>query len=408
MNGTKFTASTFDAILSSAFESKSIKRVTEVETENKLRPGENYVCETLWFKVRGIKGDGTKKIVSFVGKMAPVDLPGTMSFIMEAGLFSKEIKIYEEVIPKMTQVMEEMGESESVWPEPIFCRRYDFILMEDLLVKGYKKINNRDGFDLQHTLMAVRGFARFHGLSLVLKSKNYLDLSNLQHFPFVNENKLTSPYYSQKLKINAQLLRERCDDKWIEIADQLEALADDPVTKLRELCTPSNDFKVLAHGDPWSTNMLFTYSPFSKEPISVKFVDFQFCHFGNYATDLNYLLHTSSQMSVRTVHFEQIMRMYQNTLEEVLQKYDIVPDNLPTVEDVAAEVMRTKVFGVILSTSLLDVMQTRPEDAPCFEDFMSMDDIQLEVNPIMESEHYMTKLQEILYYYLDRPNELVL
>lgn len=112
-----------------------------------------------------------------------------------------------------------------------------------------------------------------------------------------------------------------------------------------------NGFQVLNHGDNWINNMLFK-SDKKGNPIDVKFIDFQNCHWGSPIGDLMYFLFTSVHDEIKTNHFDELIAFYHKELIKSLNelKYS---ENAPTLDVLKQDLMEKRGFSKKLAFFLI-------------------------------------------------------
>ena len=83
-----------------------------------------------------------------------------------------------------------------------------YLLMVDVRkCGGYQMVDKNAGLDLDHTTMAIKEIAKFHGLSWVYRSKKGLE--NLRcEFPYLVETVLTSDSAAKLLDDNFKVVEE--------------------------------------------------------------------------------------------------------------------------------------------------------------------------------------------------------
>lgn len=80
----------------------------------------------------------------------------------------------------------------------------------------------------------------------------------------------------------------------------------------------TNSFNVLTHGDFWSSNIMFSYTP-DDEIAEILLVDFQICKWGSPVEDLLFFLTISPKADIRIKEFDHFVSVYHARLVECLQ-----------------------------------------------------------------------------------------
>lgn len=84
-------------------------------------------------------------------------------------LFKKEIFFYEEILPKINEKLDDIGEAE-LFPEVIgVCRTNNVIILNDLLAKDYEAIPANRGLTIPEAKSILKKVALFHAICAVLQ-----------------------------------------------------------------------------------------------------------------------------------------------------------------------------------------------------------------------------------------------
>jgi len=76
-------------------------------------------------------------------------------------------------------------------------------------------------------------------------------------------------------------------------------------------------------------------------------LDFQLAYVGSPTIDLNYFLYGSLNENVRKVHFKYIVREYQRTLQQTLEKLNY-KGHIPTLKEIHIELINTSLMGLLI------------------------------------------------------------
>lgn len=81
----------------------------------------------------------------------------------------------------------------------------------------------------------------------------------------------------------------------------------------------TGDIIVLTHGDCWNNNMMFHELEDNQEVDDVILLDFQVARLASPCLDISYYLWTSVDASVRQQYFQELMLLYYNRFQGVVQ-----------------------------------------------------------------------------------------
>lgn len=121
---------------------------------------------------------------------------------------------------------------------------------------------------------------------------------------------------------------------------------------------------VCAHGDCWINNMLFRYDNNDpQKPIEVTLVDFQIAREACPTTDLAYFLFTSVRAPLRNKHEDELLQVYYDAFTRYCEALNV--KSLPgfTFENLKRRYRRSKIFGLMLSLPLLNVVLKPHEES---------------------------------------------
>lgn len=302
--------------------------VERFTTKSLLPPGENYGSTILSVDAvikRNGAADSKSEDLHLIAKMSPpteyqkriFDSPYT---------FKKEAFMYEEIIPSYNKLEIEFG----IKPDEVFdilpkfygwrlssSPDVDFdddavILLENLKVRGYYTGNRSQGYDLDHSKLAVRAMARFHGLGMAMKQNkpecfanikfraksvefkgdDFKDLTGML-LDAIRENPDTSPYY------------DRCDKAITGVSPEAIWAA-----------VPSEPWSTIVHSDFWVNNIMFHRTK-DGQVDDVKFVDFQNYLFFSPLRELLFYIFSSGDGNVRENHVDQLIELYYEALIDV-------------------------------------------------------------------------------------------
>ncbi|XP_075145281.1 uncharacterized protein LOC142220178 [Haematobia irritans] len=311
-------------------------------------PGENYTSLMMRIKMDIEMEDGFTQQKSYVMKTMLDDNKGG-TFINTLNLFPKERLMYESILPQLEKLYEDSGSQVKFSPK---CHWIEdkagriAIILQDLQTKKFKNISRLKGFDMPHMKRVLEKLAEFHAASVVLKEQ-------MGSFPkeFTNTylplNYHKSKTYQARLNsYKAAMAHWGLEDyekyaKMIPNADQyvnaaMQCFNGDP-----------QDFKVLNHGDFWSSNIMINYisKPGVQNDVNqIRFVDFQMCKWASPAIDLWQLIICSVESNLRIRNFDLFIRIYHTHLLKSLQflKYN---KPMPLLSDLHISMLKYGFWG---------------------------------------------------------------
>lgn len=112
--------------------------------------------------------DGEKKSFQFFMKSLPTCNLKQRNMLIETGIFLKEVKLYERLIPELSR----FTDANNWWcPKAYLCRK-DLLVLEDLSIYGYKVLPSSVKFTRAHLESTLKSLASFHCSSIVYEDEN--------------------------------------------------------------------------------------------------------------------------------------------------------------------------------------------------------------------------------------------
>ncbi|XP_075156629.1 uncharacterized protein LOC142229920 [Haematobia irritans] len=323
--------------------------IRELEFTWGSNPGDNY-CSSIYrvhiiYDSYGADRNELDQNIHLIVKTIPVIQENL--FLQDVGVFVKEKLIYADILPRLA----------------ILCDNDDFgakcfytlkkpiqtIIFNDLTVEGYRNASRYTGLDWNHSVMILQKLAKFHATSMVLLKKEPAITKRLTKGMLCEETILKSDtllhmfggYLKQLVKtssawpgyedINVKLQKYHSNFK--EITHKLAQHKE------------NDRYRVLNHGDLWTTNFMFAYEDDLQPSIPTKaiFVDFQLSFYGSPACDINFFLSTSVQLDILKTRRDELIEAYYKVFSETLEylRYD----DIPTFEDLKYELRSRELYG---------------------------------------------------------------
>nr|CAD7435323.1 unnamed protein product [Timema monikensis] len=196
------------------------------------------------------------------------------------------------------------------------------LLLENLKAKGYVTGDRQKGLDIRHSKLAIANLARFHATAIAIRN----------HKPQVfkdtilracRPSNVTPPDEDEPKKEILENIKSIPDCK--QHADKVEAVFEKTYFLSASSVIGSKAFKSIAHRDLWTSNMMFRYAEDDvkrESPIGFKIVDFQVVAYCSPIQDLIFFLYTSTEMGLLVDHYDELIRVYYDSLIEFLQLLD--------------------------------------------------------------------------------------
>ncbi|XP_017124031.1 uncharacterized protein LOC108143946 [Drosophila elegans] len=285
--------------------------------------GDNYASVMSRLSVEyTIKDSKDVQAASFLLKTTfAAEDPATM-LLTDYGVYTREMDIYEQVLPHLAKmVREELKDSRKLFAATVNVdRQRDSIIFEDLSQEQYKVACRLNKLDLEHTHLVLDKLAEFHAAAAVLAERQPGIFDNNYDRGFFNKH--VRGYESTMRNLLMALSRSLEFNK--DLKERYQAKIDrlvDNIMDYGERSTSHNpgDFLTLAHGDIWTTNVMFQYDD-EGHPINAILIDFQFSVWNSPAIDLHYFFSTSIDDNLRWKHQPELVQFYYHKLVESLKK----------------------------------------------------------------------------------------
>ncbi|KAF6206021.1 hypothetical protein GE061_017246 [Apolygus lucorum] len=346
-----------DAVLKKKSFQDSIVKIKSISVTDALGKGENYLSLIKRVKADVILGSGRRKKMSLIVKQQ-YESPLLKQMSVANGYFAREIGMYRDILPKMEELMDEVGDgSETLWGRCMEVRLFDRIIFEDLNAQGYVMAARRDQLNFKTASFVLRCLGKFHAMGAVLNERLEIPSDMYWKHPWTKMLELYRNQFKGTLYKMADLM-EKWGDEWKESKPKLVDLIPAYWSKFEDYLTqPLEGLKVLAHGDCWTNNMLFKYDVDPAVPVSMKFLDLQISYMTTPCHDLHWFLVSSVPLATRKSQLGDLLQTYADSLLANLEKFGYAGEK-PTVQSIEQEFEKYKfmsfVFGSILAAPVLN------------------------------------------------------
>ncbi|KAH8343741.1 hypothetical protein KR059_006978 [Drosophila kikkawai] len=333
------------------FKNNSLKLI-KLQIKPASPKGENYasVMNRINVEYTTTSDSKIKKATSFLVKATFADKDPTSELLADYGIYTREMDIYERILPDLADMVKnEIGDSRKLFAATVYVdRERDSIIFEDLSLEEYKVANRLKKLDLEHTHLVLEKLANFHAAAAVLAKRQPGIFENNYDRGFFNKH--TRGYeptmrnlleaLSRSLEFN-QDLKQRYQAKINRLVDH--------VMDYGEQSTSINpgDFVTLAHGDLWTTNIMFQYDE-KDHPTNAILIDFQFSVWNSPAIDLHYFFSTAMDDNLRWNRQTELVQFYYYKLVASLKKLKY-SGQVPSLFDFQLQFQRRAFYSVFSS-----------------------------------------------------------
>ncbi|EDW42571.1 GM26081 [Drosophila sechellia] len=314
------------------------------------KPGDNFASKLLKIDIETQLKDNTSKTLSYILKVMPQSTPDNFT---DVNMFPKEREMYRKYIPAFEQLYKDAGltvtftANSFVLNKPI---KEEYLLMENLLTKGFKMADRKKGLNMEHTKSSLKKLAQWHAASIKYKELNgaypplYNDGIYIEQTRDLFHNMFAS---AKEAYIRIFGTFEGAD----EYLPKLEWIIDNHVDQVLEDAKINEQaFNVLNHGDAWINNIMFQYDAEGRLK-ETYLLDHQNAKYGNPAQDLYYFLISSAELDIKVDEFDNLIRFYHENLVEhtKLLKYNGFVPSLSELHTILIEHPAFAV-GTVIST----------------------------------------------------------
>ncbi|XP_055923411.1 uncharacterized protein LOC129953899 [Eupeodes corollae] len=358
--------------------------------------GENYASVmtrvALQYKMRG---DSEPKSGSYIVKSSFEGDEFATEKIKPYDIYNREMEIYEKIIPKLNALLEEIGDTDKMFPETIAVE-YDrsAMVFEDLSQRQYIMCDRTKGLDMEHTKMCLRKLAKMHATSAVLNEREPGTFKAYDRGMFNRHTDSFSPFFVGALDACGRMVSQWEDFKYY--GEKLLALK----PKLMEYGKQVFDaidghVNVLAHGDFWTNNVMFNEGP-NHHPNDVILIDFQYSCWGSPAIDLHYFFNTSLVEEMRLHQQDELIQYYYNIFTGILKALRFRA-KIPSLHQFRLH-MAEKSFYAFTSGCLVQAVMVNEETEDAdFHSLMGEDERALNFkNTIFRNERVQKNLKRLL------------
>ncbi|XP_015190308.1 PREDICTED: uncharacterized protein LOC107073906 [Polistes dominula] len=349
-------------------------RVIDIFSKPATSKGDNYTSDMYRLSVEiSCKQGGQREITkkkSLIVKVAPSGDTLKSDLIEKSQIFDTEMSMMMNLLKKMNDLV---GPAHILGARVFYIQKeYPvFLVIEDLAPLGFRMADRQAGLDLAHSLLAMRGLARFHASSLAVceKEPNHKTIYTKGIYYSGHPPELTCFFSLGTKSLAAQVKNWPNFEKYAEKIDKLSDKIYSETCKV--IKCRDDEFNVINHGDFWVNNMMFRYND-ERKPIDHIFVDFQMCTYTSPALDLQYFLSTSPNDDVYENKKDTLINEYYTTLCNTMKQLNCKTQP-PSMEKLQKQIKDYEIVAMISSFAILPLVLIDKKEAKDLNEIMSTD-----------------------------------
>ncbi|XP_017017599.1 uncharacterized protein [Drosophila kikkawai] len=349
-------------------------RLDKLDIKPAIANGENYASVmtriTVEYTTKGSKGK--RRSTSFLVKTTFAEKDPAAHVLINYGVYTREMDMYQRIIPKLTELVKsEIQDNRKLFAGTVNVDwKTNSIIFEDLSLEQYKVACRLKKLDLEHTHLVLEKLASLHAAGAVLAEREPGILKKNYDRGFYNKH--TRGYEPIMTNLLKALSRSLNLDE--ELRQRYKAKIDrlvDRVMIYGERSTTNNpgDFLTLAHGDLWTTNVMFQYDG-EGHPINATFIDFQFSVWNSPAIDLHYFFSTSIHDNLRLKSQPELIQFYYYKLVDALKKLKF-SGHVPSLFDFQLQFRMRAFYAVFASLIFEPLMLYNGKEEASLEQIIS-------------------------------------
>lgn len=253
-------------------------------------------------------------------KTAP-NTPKIRELIPFERIFQREVYFYQTILKFFKkQLPKKICNEDDYWdcfPTCFYASNEPFkeiLMLENLQVLDFQLWPRHQQMNEQHVKLVLKEYARLHAFSFALRHNEPQVLKMI-------ENNTTDIYLPIIKKCGtAETIKKLSERVFKEAFIGLKEGGFDVVGTMERLVgEQTGDYGVVCHGDTWCNNLMFKYNH-NRQPIAIKFLDFQLVRFGSPVLDLSYFLYSSASLT-QLKHLNQLLKYYHDYLTKFLRNF---------------------------------------------------------------------------------------
>ncbi|KAM7360757.1 uncharacterized protein ACRADG_007524 [Cochliomyia hominivorax] len=344
------------------------KELKEFKVFPALAPGENYATVMLKVQADVLLTNGSTHRQTFMLKVAH-DTDLYRNEMSKWEMFISESGMYRDIKPDFEKLYADAG-----LRVEFGAKSYDlstdkeYILLEDLSVRGFKNAKRQDCLDMEHCKSVLKKIAQFHAASAVrVEQKGMFEKPYLNGFLIDESKNLCKIMFDTSIPHLLKTIKnlENYEDCYEQIKKLSVNITD---IMFEESRLDESDFNVLNHGDCWSNNIMFQYDKKGKLQETL-LVDLQMPRYGSPAQDLLYFIVSSARLDIKVEKFDYMIKYYHDNLIEHLQllKYS---KPLPKLRDIQTALIKYGIWGFFTIITVMAAVLCDPTNTANLDNFV--------------------------------------
>ncbi|XP_059621268.1 uncharacterized protein LOC132264936 [Phlebotomus argentipes] len=342
----------------------------DVKTSQSAGYASDMFFGQIHYKEDSVEAQG--QLLSIIIKVKP---ESEMRRIVLDKMYTREIIIYRDVLPKIAALLTEVSISTEISPRCLMTQNdatATLLALENLSMPpmAYQSTDRQKGLDFQQTMSILGKLATFHACSIVINER-HPELFTPFHDPTISHHPDQEKFVIF-FRVGVQGLHDEVStwEGHEEMTKKLAKLQTTIVDKGVEIYKwHKNTFNVLIHNDVWTSNLIFKRHKDGAISDS-RLLDYQLCNWGSPGIDLNFLLFGSVQDHVRRNRWPELAQHYHSVVQKILTKLEY-SGKIPTLADILSEVARTAFHGVNAALCLRPMAIMPPRADTHMETFLS-------------------------------------
>lgn len=198
------------------------------------------------------------------------------------------------------------------------------LFLEDLNLNQFEMINLRkEELTFDHLSLFLKALGKFHAVSFAIKDQQPKKFKQLSEPIVENYWCLLDSTYNEMFTALTDCLEN--ENRFDTLEKVKQAIGKDACASAQQLALNASDEKyaVICHGDLTVKNLMFRKDAQGK-PIDFRMFDFQYIRCASAVTDLVVLLLCCSTKEVRDKHYNDLLRIYHESLSDLMQRYRFI------------------------------------------------------------------------------------
>ncbi|KAJ2945250.1 hypothetical protein O0L34_g9321 [Tuta absoluta] len=325
--------------------------------------GDNYVAN-----VKRVVAEKSGKTFKMIAKIAP-RIEQLRVVINARILFINEVVMYNEVLPKFTELERAAGIPEEEMLRYAACygaiteELDELILLEDLTESDYTMLDRFKSLTDAEVKLVLKSFAKLHTLSYALKNQEpesyaYFK-SKLMKYSAMFEN---SPEQSLKFfeSVEADCISVLPDEERKKCMKGTLSKTMDLVKKNSNWDMNSR-YSVIQQGDSWTNNIMFILQ--DEKAVSCCMIDYQISRINSPVADLMYTILNCTDHKTRKQYFTGWIDYYHSQLAKHLHEFNLKADYVYPRDQLDADLKRHGKLSLATAALLAFVLSRESSEA---------------------------------------------